>query len=106
MKFDSRRRPSALAASMLVLAALLSFSPANDCRAADATARRKVVIDQDAFGPAGSNLQGMLMLPPAKEGEGRGIPISGGGGWRDAERSHTLRLAGIARRAELPVRPR
>ena len=105
MKFDSRRRPSALAASMLVLAALLSFSPANDCRAADATARRKVVIDQDAFGPAGSNLQAILMLLQAKDVEVLGITISSGDGWRDEEVSHTLRLLEIAKRTEIPVYP-
>src|SRR5437773_35860 len=105
MKFDSRRRPSALAASMLVLAALLSFSPANDCRAADATARRKVVIDQDAFGPAGSNLQAILMLLQAKDVEVLGVTISSGDGWRDEEVSHTLRLLEIAKRTEIPVYP-
>ena len=105
MKFDSRRRPSALAASMLVLAALLSFSPANDCRAADATALRKVVIDQDAFGPAGSNLQAILMLLQAKDVEVLGITISSGDGWRDEEVSHTLRLLEIAKRTEIPVYP-
>ena len=105
MKFDSRRRPSALAASMLVLAALLSFSPANDCRAADATALRKVVIDQDAFGPAGSNLQAILMLLQAKDVEVLGITIPSGDGWRDEEVSHTLRLLEIAKRTEIPVYP-
>jgi len=105
MKFDSRRRPSALAATMLVLAALLSFSPANDCRAADAIARRKVIIDQDAFGPAGSNLQAILMLLQAKDVEVLGITIPSGDGWRDEEVSHTLRLLEIAHRTEVPVCP-
>ncbi len=105
MKFGSRRRPSALAATMLLLAALLSFSPANDCRAADAIARRKVIIDQDAFGPAGSNLQAILMLLQAKDVEVLGITIPSGDGWRDEEVSHTLRLLEIAHRTEVPVCP-
>jgi len=105
MRFDSRARPSALAATVPVLAALLSFSPANDCRAADATALRKVVIDQDAFGPAGSNLQAILMLLQAKDVEVLGITIPSGDGWRDEEVSHTLRLLEIAKRTEIPVYP-
>ena len=105
MRFDSRRRPSALAATMLVLAALLTFSVANDCLAADATARRKVVIDQDAFGPAGSNLQAILMLLQARDVEVLGITIPSGDGWRDEEVSHTLRLLEIAKRTEIPVYP-
>ena len=105
MRFDSRARPSALAATVPVLAALLSFNPANDCRAADATARRKVVIDQDAFGPAGSNLQAILMLLQAKDVEVLGITIPSGDGWRDEEVSHTLRLLEIAKRTEIPVYP-
>ena len=105
MRFDSRRRPSALAATMLVLAALLTSSVANDCLAADATARRKVVIDQDAFGPAGSNLQAILMLLQARDVEVLGITIPSGDGWRDEEVSHTLRLLEIAKRTEIPVYP-
>ena len=105
MRFDSRRRPSALAATMLVLATLLTFSLANDCLAADATARRKVVIDQDAFGPAGSNLQAILMLLQARDVEVLGITIPSGDGWRDEEVSHTLRLLEIAKRTEIPVYP-
>ena len=105
MKFGSRRRPSALAATKLLLAALLSFSPASDCGAADAIARRKVIIDQDAFGPAGSDLQAILMLLQAKDVEVLGITIPSGDGWRDEEVSHTLRLLEIARRTEVPVYP-
>lgn len=105
MRFDSRRRPSALAATMLVLAALLTFSPANDCLAADATARRKVIIDQDAFGPAGSDLQAILMLLQAQDVEVLGITIPSGDGWRDEEVSHTLRMLEIAKRTEIPVYP-
>ena len=105
MKFGSRRQASALAATMLVLLALLSFSPANDSLAADAPARRKVIIDQDAFGPAGSNLQAILMLLQAKDVEVLGITIPSGDGWRDEEVSHTLRLLEIAHRTEVPVYP-
>src|SRR5437879_7789648 len=95
----------ALAATVLVVTAALMLGPANDCRAADADARRKVIIDQDAFGPAGSNMQAILMLLQSKDVEVLGITIPSGDGWRDEEVSHTLRLLEIAQRAEIPVYP-
>ena len=73
--------------------------------AAAAEARRKVIIDQDAFGPAGSNMQAILMLLQAKDVEVLGITIVTGDGWRDEEVANTLRLLEIARRTEVPVYP-
>jgi purine nucleosidase len=75
------------------------------CCAQDSAARRKVIIDQDAFGPAGSNLQAILMLLQASDVDVLGITIPSGDGWRDEEVSHTLRLLEIARRTEVPVHP-
>jgi len=69
------------------------------------TSPRKIIIDQDAFGPAGSNLQSILMLLQAKDVEVLGITITSGDGWRDEEVSHTLRLLEIAKRTEVPVVP-
>ena len=71
--------------------------------AADGGARRKVIIDQDAFGPAGSNMQAILMLLQSKDVEVLGITIPSGDGWRDEEVSHTLRLLEIAKRTDVPV---
>jgi inosine-uridine nucleoside N-ribohydrolase len=73
--------------------------------AADTSARRKVIIDQDAFGPAGSNMQAILMLLQSKDVEVLGITIPSGDGWRDEEVSHTLRLLEVAQRTEVPVYP-
>src|SRR5438128_3059602 len=95
----------ALASTVLVVTAALMLGPANDCRAADADARRKVIIDQDAFGPAGSNMQAILMLLQSKDVEVLGITIPSGDGWRDEEVSHTLRLLELAQRTEVPVYP-
>jgi inosine-uridine nucleoside N-ribohydrolase len=75
------------------------------CSAQDSGARRQVIIDQDAFGPAGSNLQAILMLLQASNVEVLGITIPSGDGWRDEEVSHTLRLLEIAGRTEVPVHP-
>jgi inosine-uridine nucleoside N-ribohydrolase len=73
--------------------------------ASPAPAKRKVVIDQDAFGPAGSNMQAILMLLQAKDIEVLGITIPSGDGWRDEEVSHTLRLLEVAHRTDVPVYP-
>jgi inosine-uridine nucleoside N-ribohydrolase len=94
-------RPRGLAA-LALLAFMLPFCAGVVC-AADGGARRKVIIDQDAFGPAGSNMQAILMLLQAKDVEVLGITIPSGDGWRDEEVSHTLRLLEIARRTEVPV---
>jgi len=73
--------------------------------AADGGARRKVIIDQDAFGPAGSNMQAILMLLQAKDVEVLGITIPTGDGWRDEEVRDTLLLLEIAKRTDIPVYP-
>jgi purine nucleosidase len=101
MKLSSNR-PSTLLLTLLVLAMSLTCGLA---AAADASVRRKVIIDQDAFGPAGSNLQAILMLLQSKDVEVLGITIPSGDGWRDEEVSHTLRLLEIAKRSEVPVYP-
>ena len=67
------------------------------------SAKRKVIIDQDAFGPAGSNLQAILMLLQASDVEVLGITVTSGDGWRNENVSHTLRLLEIAKRTDVPV---
>jgi len=70
---------------------------------AEAAPKRRVIIDQDAFGPAGSNLQAILLLLQADDVDVLGITVTSGDGWRDEEVSHTLRLLEIAKRTEVPV---
>jgi hypothetical protein len=67
--------------------------------------KRMVIIDQDAYGPAGSNMQAILLLLQADDVEVLGITITSGDGWRDEEVDHTLRLLEIAGRTEVPVIP-
>lgn len=95
-----KTRPLLLVFLTLALTAVFASSPA-----ADTGARRKVIIDQDAFGLAGSNMQAILMLLQAKDVEVLGITIPTGDGWRDEEVSNTLRLLEIAGRTEIPVHP-
>jgi purine nucleosidase len=101
-------RPRNVLRSVLLLVTLalpLAVShPADAARAPpDGTARRKVIIDQDAFGPGGSNLQAILLILQAPDVDVLGITITSGDGWRDEEVSHTLRLLEIAKRTEVPV---
>src|SRR3984885_16205107 len=92
--------PLARLMAMLALTLLVGV-----CGAQEPGARRKVIIDQDAFGPAGSNLQAILMLLQAPDVEVLGITIVSGDGWRDEEVDHTLRLLEIDGRTEVPVVP-
>jgi purine nucleosidase len=92
------RRPLLLTFLAFMLATGLAFG-------ADSGTRRKVIIDQDAFGPAGSNMQAILMLLQSKDVEVLGITIPTGDGWRDEEVSNALRLLEIAKRTEVPVYP-
>lgn len=98
-----RMRGRRLFSHCMALAVLLMASVGAPLEAA--TVKRKVIIDQDAFGPAGSNLQAILMLLQADDVEVLGITITSGDGWRDEEVSHTLRLLEIARRTDVPVYP-
>jgi purine nucleosidase len=66
---------------------------------------RLVIIDQDALGPAGSNMQAILLLLQSPQVEVLGITITSGDGWRDEEVDHALRLLEIARHPEIPVVP-
>jgi inosine-uridine nucleoside N-ribohydrolase len=93
---------SALAAMILTLAVTASAVTAS---AAAASHKRMVIIDQDAFGPAGSNMQAILLLLQANDVEVLGITITSGDGWRDEEVDHALRLLEIAGRTEVPVIP-
>ncbi len=94
-------RPVARFSTLVVLMSLACSATF----AADTGTRRKVIIDQDAFGPAGSNMQAILMLLQSKDVEVLGITIPSGDGWRDEEVANTLRLLEIAQRTEVPVYP-
>ena len=81
-------------------AVLVALSTALAC-AADG--RRKVIIDQDTFGPATSNLQAVLMVLQAKDLDVLGITVTSGDGWRDEEVDHVLRMLEVAHRTDIPV---
>jgi purine nucleosidase len=70
-----------------------------------AQGKRKIVIDQDAAGPGGTDMQSILVLVNSPETEVLGITVVTGDAWRDEEVQHTLRLMEIIGRTDIPVVP-
>jgi purine nucleosidase len=65
--------------------------------------RRKVIIDQDSFGPGGSNLQAILMVLQSPDIEVLGITTVTGDGWVKENTAHALRLLELVGRTDVPV---
>ena len=65
--------------------------------------RRKVIIDQDAAGPAGSDQQSMLMLIQSPQTDVLGITVVTGDAWLNEEVAHTLRMLELVQRTDIPV---
>jgi len=70
-----------------------------------AQTKRKVIIDQDAAGPGGTDMQAILALVNSPETDVLGITVLTGDAWRDEEVQHTLRLLEIIGRTDIPVVP-
>ncbi len=67
--------------------------------------KRKIIIDQDALGPAGSNLKSIVMLLNAPDVDVLGITVSSGDGWRDENVASVLRLLEVIGRTDIGVYP-
>ncbi len=65
--------------------------------------KRKVIIDQDAAGPAGTDQQSMLLLIQSPQTQVLGITVVTGDQWLKAEVAHTLRMLEIIGRTDIPV---
>jgi purine nucleosidase len=72
---------------------------------AQAQGKHKVIIDQDAAGPGGTDMQSILALVNSPDTDVLGITVLTGDAWRDEEVQHTLRLMEIIGRADIPVVP-
>jgi purine nucleosidase len=70
-----------------------------------AQGKRKVIIDQDAAGPGGTDMQSILALVNSPDTDVLGITVLTGDAWRDEEVQHTLRLMEIIGRTDIPVVP-
>src|SRR5579863_192237 len=66
-------------------------------------AKRKVIIDQDAAGPAGTDQQSMLLMIQSPQTEVLGITVVTGDAWLKAETAHTLRMLELIGRTDIPV---
>ena len=67
--------------------------------------RRKVILDQDARGPATTDQQSMLLVLQSPEIETLGITIVSGDQWRDEEVAHTLRMLELTGHTGVKVYP-
>jgi purine nucleosidase len=67
--------------------------------------KRKIIIDQDAAGPAGTDQQSMLLLIQSPQTEVLGITVVTGDAWLKEEVAHTLRMLEIIDRTDIPVAP-
>ncbi len=78
---------------IVLLTSLLSF----------AAEKRKVIIDQDAAGPAGTDQQAILLLIQSPQTDVLGITVVTGDAWLTEEVAHTLRTLEIIERTDIPV---
>src|ERR1700737_1725935 len=67
--------------------------------------KRKIILDQDARGPATTDQQSMLALLNSPEVETLGITVVSGDQWRDEEVAHTLRMLELTAHTDVRVYP-
>jgi inosine-uridine nucleoside N-ribohydrolase len=67
--------------------------------------KRKIIIDQDAAGPGGTDQQSMLLLIQSPQTEVLGITVVTGDQWLHAEIAHTLRMLELIGRTDIPIVP-
>src|ERR1700722_20797081 len=65
--------------------------------------KRKIIIDQDAAGPGGTDQQSMLLLIQSPQTEVLGITVVTGDMWLTEEVAHTLRMLELIGRTDIPV---
>src|ERR1700677_1634706 len=110
MTFSNRNNNlhcGALAALMFSLLFLVAFLPlsASAQQSPAAPGSRKVIIDQDASGPGGSDMQAILSLVQSPQTDVLGITVVTGDAWLAEAVQHTLRLVEIICRTDIPVIP-
>jgi purine nucleosidase len=67
--------------------------------------RRKIIIDQDEAGPAGTDLHSTLLLIQSPQTDVLGITVVTGDAWLREEAAHTLRMLELIDRTDIPVVP-
>jgi purine nucleosidase len=89
----------AKAPSLALLAVLLFAASAH------AQSLRRIIIDEDASGPATTDQQAILALIQSPQTQVLGITVVTGDAWSDEEVAHTLRMLEIIGRSDIPVVP-
>ncbi len=84
---------------LLVLLSLTAFPSWGQL----SSAKRKIIIDQDAAGPAGTDQQSILLLIQSPQTQVLGITVVTGDAWLKEEVAHTLRMLEIVGRTDIPV---
>src|ERR1700719_2606622 len=67
--------------------------------------KRKIIIDQDAAGPAGTDQQSILLLIQSPQTQVLGITVVTVEQWLMAEVAHTLRMLELIGQTDIPVVP-
>src|ERR687887_635409 len=101
---DCRRKPFMNVGGCKLRWAWLMFALIGSLSAQE-SARRKIIIDQDAAGPAGSDQQAILLLIQSPRTEVLGITVVTGDAWLKSEVAHTLRTLELIGRTDIPVVP-
>jgi purine nucleosidase len=65
--------------------------------------KEKVIVDQDARGPASTDMQAILMFAQSPDVEVLGVTLVTGDQWVKEETQHTLRALELAGRTDIPV---
>ena len=65
--------------------------------------KRKIIIDQDAAGPGGTDQQSILLLIQSPQTEVLGVTVVTGDAWLKEEVAHTLRTLELIGRTDIPV---
>src|SRR5271163_2354172 len=84
---------------------ILAVAVLMSCLPCLAQAKRKIIIDQDAAGPAGTDQQSMLLLIQSPQTQVLGITVVTGDQWLHSEVAHTLRMLELIGRTDIPVVP-
>ena len=89
-----------LTLKFLTLLCVIAWIPA---LGQQASGKRKIIIDQDAAGPAGTDQQSILLLIQSSQTEVLGITVVTGDAWLKDEVAHTLRMLELIGRTDIPV---
>jgi len=84
---------------ILILLCVVAWIPA----LGQSSGKRKIIIDQDAAGPAGTDQQSILLLMQSPQAEVLGITVVTGDAWLKDEVAHTLRMLELIGRTDIPV---